>query len=80
MPATSVDIEPVCTAMYTLGQIARELCAPEHRVLYAIKSRSIQPVARVGRFRVFGRAEIARIGQALASIDSRSSAAATAGQ
>ena len=39
--------------MYTVGEIAKRVGRPVHRVLYYIRSRRIQPVGRAGRYRLF---------------------------
>ncbi len=55
----------------TVGQIARRLNEPLHRIEYAIKSRNIQPVAIAGNARVFESEDLDRISAALREMDSR---------
>ena len=38
----------------TLGEVARRLNCPIHRVKYLIQARRIEPVERAGNLRVFG--------------------------
>ena len=45
----------------TVGEIARRLGLPIHRVEYVIKSRSIHPEGRAGNARVFSDAAVDRI-------------------
>lgn len=37
----------------TVGEIARKLDCPVHRVQYLITSRNIKPIQRVGGYRIF---------------------------
>ena len=53
----------------TVGEIARRLKAPVHRVEYVIRSRDIQPIGRAGNTRVFAPANVERIGSELRRID-----------
>lgn len=61
--STSVPIAP------TVGEIARRLQAPLHRVEYVIRSRSIQPASRAGNARVFSEADVDHIAGELRRID-----------
>ena len=45
----------------TVGEIARRLDLPIHRVEYVIRSRGIQPDGRAGNARVFSDAAVDRI-------------------
>ena len=45
----------------TVGEIARRLNLPLHRVEYVIGARNIQPVGRAGNSRVFSEAAVDRI-------------------
>ena len=40
--------------LLTVGEIARQLNCPLHRVLYLIQSRQIKPLQRAGHLRIFG--------------------------
>ena len=57
------------TPMPTIGEIARRLAEPVHRVEYIIKSRDIQPVGRAGNARVFAETDVTYIGSELRRID-----------
>lgn len=59
----------------TVGKIAADLGEPLHRVAYAIRSRGIRPSAHAGRLRLYDRAAVARIRQALAAMSGRGSRA-----
>ena len=61
------SIEPVVHP--TLGEIARRLGEPVHRVEYLIRSRGIQPSGIAGQARVFGEEDVARIASELQRID-----------
>ena len=45
-------------AALTIGEIARQLDAPLHKIEYIIKSRNIQPTQRAGNSRVFSQASV----------------------
>ena len=49
------------TSMPTVGEIARRLGVPVHRVQYVIRSRGIRPACRAGIARVFSEADEAFI-------------------
>ena len=49
----------------TVGEIARRLSVPLHRVEYVIRSRGISPTARAGNIRVFSESDVRRIGSEL---------------
>lgn len=53
----------------TVGEIARRLKAPVHRVEYVIRTRGIQPIGRAGNARVFAATDVERIGSELRCID-----------
>ena len=59
---------PVPTAL-TIGEIARRLGHPPHRVEYVIDSRGIRPASRAGHIRVFTEADLSRIASELRRID-----------
>jgi DNA-binding transcriptional MerR regulator len=56
-------------ALLTLPQVAQRLGVPAHRVDYVVESRAIEPAGRLGRYRVYGEAEVERIKAALAEAD-----------
>jgi DNA-binding transcriptional MerR regulator len=58
-------------AMPTVGEIARRLGQPVHRVEYVLRSRHIQPGGRAGNCRVFTEEDVARIAAELRLIESR---------
>jgi hypothetical protein len=53
----------------TVGEIARRLNKPLHRVEYVIRSRNIAPFGRAGSARVFTDADLAYIASELRRID-----------
>ena len=53
----------------TVGEIARRLDEPVHRIEYLIRSRNIQPSGRAGNVRVFTDADVQRIAAELRRID-----------
>jgi hypothetical protein len=56
----------------TIGEVARELGAPVHRVAYVLRTRSdIVPRAIAGNARCFDDPAIARIRHEMAKIDAR---------
>ena len=42
------------TKLLTVGEIAKQLNCPIHKVLYLIQSRQIKPFQRAGCLRIFG--------------------------
>lgn len=56
---------------FTVGEMATEIGQPLHRILYIIKSRGVEPAARVGRVRAFNREQVRAIDQEIARIDRR---------
>ena len=56
--------------MPTIGEIARRLNAPTHRIEYVIRSRGIEPAATAGNARVFTEADVAHIASELHQIES----------
>lgn len=61
--------QPIPTAP-TVGEIARRLKVPLHRVEYAIRSRGILPAARAGNARLFTESDVIHIREELERIDS----------
>lgn len=55
----------------TVGEIAKRLGEPLHRVEYLIRARDIQPAGRAGNARVFSDVDVDFIASELARIDSR---------
>lgn len=53
----------------TVGEIARRLGEPLHRIEYVIRSRQIQPAARAGNARIFTDADVDHIRSELRRID-----------
>lgn len=53
----------------TVGEIARRLGVPVHKVEYVVRARGIVPVAWAGNARVFAESDVARIASELARID-----------
>jgi hypothetical protein len=53
----------------TLGEIARRLKQPIHRVEYVIRSRRIQPAGVAGNARIFSEPDVQRIANELKRID-----------
>ena len=57
------------SAVPTVGEIARRIGKPIHRVEYIIRARGIQPCGRAGNCRVFTEADVAYIAAELRRID-----------
>jgi len=57
----------------TVGDLARLLGQPVHRIQYLLKSRGIQAAARAGNLRVFDDSVLPLLRRALIDADSRSS-------
>ena len=53
----------------TIGEIARRLGVPVHRVEYVIRTRNLRPVARAGNLRVFSEADVAYVASELRRMD-----------
>jgi DNA-binding transcriptional MerR regulator len=62
MPAT-------VPSMPTIGEIARRLTVPPHRVEYIIRAREIKPCGRAGNARVFDEAAVEVIATELDRIE-----------
>ena len=58
-----------CPRLATVGEIARRLGRPTHRIEYLIRTRRIAPRARVANLRVFGPAEVAYLASELRRIE-----------
>ncbi len=61
----------MCTTptLATVGEIARRLRIPIHRVEYVTRARHIQPAGRAGNCRVFSETAVSRIASELRRID-----------
>ncbi len=57
-------------SMPTIGEIARRLGAPAHRIEYVIRARGISPCGWAGHARVFSEEAVQMIAAALERIDS----------
>jgi hypothetical protein len=57
--------------MPTVGEIARRLGEPVHRIEYIIRSRGIRPRGVAGNCRVFAVADVQRIASELRGIHQR---------
>jgi hypothetical protein len=55
----------------TVGEIARRLGQPLHRVEYVLRTRDIRPTSRAGNALVYAEPDIARIASELAEIEGR---------
>ncbi len=53
----------------TVGEIARRLGQPVHRVEYLIRSRGVEPSGVAGNARVFTEEDVARIASEMDRID-----------
>ena len=53
----------------TVGEIAKRLGVPLHRVLYVVRSRDIRPASRAGNVRVFAESDLMYIGSEIRRID-----------
>jgi hypothetical protein len=58
-------------SMPTVGEIARRLGEPVHRIEYIIRSRGLRPNSRAGNARVFSEADVRAIAVELARIGRR---------
>jgi hypothetical protein len=54
--------------MPTVGEIARRLGQPVHRIEYVLRSRQIRPTGRAGNSRVYSEEQVAQIEAELASM------------
>ena len=66
--------------LLTIGEIARRLNEPIHRVEYVIRSRAIAANSIAGTLRVFDEADLDRIANILRDIDDRRDGTATAAE
>ena len=60
-------------SLLTPGRVAERLGVPLHRVQYVLRSRgrTIRPVARAGRLRLYNLGAVERVRRELASIEAR---------
>jgi hypothetical protein len=56
-------------AFPTVGEIARRLGVPVHRVVYVIESRRIRPMGWAGNAKVFSEADVQHIASELRRIE-----------
>lgn len=56
---------PIPEKALTVGEIARRLKVPIHRVEYIIRARQVEPMVRAGICRVFTESDFDRIAHAL---------------
>jgi hypothetical protein len=56
-------------SLLTVGEIARQLQEPIHRIEYVIRSRGVQPIGWAGHARVFAPASLDRIDSELDRMD-----------
>jgi hypothetical protein len=57
--------------MPTVGEIARRLDEPVHRIEYILRTRDIRPSGMAGNCRVYAERDVERIAAALQGIDAR---------
>jgi hypothetical protein len=57
--------------MPTVGEIARRLAEPVHRIEYILRTRNIRPAGIAGNSRVYAEADVERIAAELQGIDAR---------
>jgi hypothetical protein len=55
--------------LLTVGDIAKIVNEPIHRCQYLLKSRDINPIARLGNHYVYDTSAVSRIQQILAEVD-----------
>jgi hypothetical protein len=60
--------------MPTVGEIARRLGEPVHRIEYVLRTRNIRPRAIAGNCRVYAEEDVERIATEMQRIDSRKDA------
>ncbi len=58
-------------AMPTVGEIARRLAEPVHRVEYILRTRNIRPSGIAGNSRVYTEEDVERIAAELQGINAR---------
>jgi DNA-binding transcriptional MerR regulator len=55
----------------TIGEIAKRLNYPIHRIEYVIRSRNIQPIQRAGNLRIFSPEDVEFIAHELHQMNER---------
>jgi hypothetical protein len=60
----------------TVGEIARQLGEPIHRIEYVLRTRDIRPSGVAGNCRVYAEEDVERIAAELQRIDARKDGAA----
>jgi hypothetical protein len=68
-PIGAQTVTTIAPAMPTVGEIARRLCQPVHRIEYVIRSRNIKAAGIAGNSRVFAESDVAYISGELRRID-----------
>lgn len=63
--------------LLTIGEIARRLDQPLHRVEYVLRSRNVVPAGWAGNARVFGEADVTFLATELRRIDDERSGEGT---
>lgn len=53
----------------TIGEIARQVGCPVHRIEYVIRTRNLRPKERAGNIRVFSEADVQFIASEIRRID-----------
>ncbi len=62
-------MQAAAPVLSTVGEIARRLGEPLHRIEYVIRSRNIQPAARAGNARIFSDSDVTYMASELRRID-----------
>lgn len=57
------------STLLTVGEIAKRLSQPVHRIEYFIKARRLKPVSWAGNARVFSGADVQLIGAEIARLE-----------
>lgn len=60
---------PASESALTIGEIARRIGEPAHRVQYIIRTRGINPTQRAGRLRIFSESDLPYIQAEIRRID-----------
>jgi DNA-binding transcriptional MerR regulator len=64
-PRTTRSDSTAAAKLATLGDVARRLGVPVHRVTYILRTRNIQPTSRAATYRLFDNDVVARIAKEL---------------
>jgi hypothetical protein len=68
-----IDMNSGSTSFVTVGEIARRIDVPLHRVEYLIRARRIAAIGRAGNARVFSESVVQRIAEEVAAVRGASS-------